>query len=304
MAILNILLGGKRVSARELAEELEVSERTVYRDVEALSEAGFPVYATAGRDGGFSLIEGFRMSGQLFSTGEVQHLISALDSLSGVCPDSELEQLKRKFTLLLSESSGRGVPCTGNRVYIEHTPSRREKEIIDLLDASITSSTVLSITYCDIQGRESVRDIECQALVYQWQSWFVYAWCRLRSSFRMFRVGRITALSQTRHVRQGPKVNTEERPWRHEWEGDVFSDLVFTTDRSARGRLVEFFSPDDIRETDDGRLVVRTRMPCGDWILSWLISIGGGLSVSEPADLRARLCAAAREIAEKNCVDR
>ncbi len=111
LAILNILLTGKRVSSTELAKKLEVSVRTVYRDVEALSEAGFPVYATMGRDGGFGLIEGFRMTGQMFSTGELQRIISALDGLSGICPETEIENLRRKFIILLSESGAKGIPC-------------------------------------------------------------------------------------------------------------------------------------------------------------------------------------------------
>lgn len=298
--MLNILLERKRVSARSLADELEVSERTVYRDAEALCAAGFPVYATTGRDGGFSLVDGFRLSGQLFSTGEIQRVLSALDGLSGVCPEAELARLRGKFSRLLDESTGKGVPCIGNRIFIEHTPSGRERAIIDLIDASISASSVLHITYLDAHGRESVRDIECHALVYQWQSWFVYSWCRLRSAFRCFRVGRICALRQTELARVSPPVDIAARPWRGEWEGDTFGYIAFTVDRSARGRLLEIFGPQEISERADGRILVRTRMPGGDWILSWLIGIGGGLSVIEPEDLRLRLCGAAREIAENN----
>jgi len=300
LALLTILLSGKRVSARWLSEELEVSERTVYRDVEALSEAGFPVYATTGRDGGFSLIDGFRMTGQLFSTGEIQRIISALDGLSGVCPQTELESLKRKFTLLLTESGAKGIPCPSNRVFIELTPSNREKSVIDLLDESISASSVIRMTYCDVNGTETTRDIEPAALLFFWQSWFLYAWCRLRGAFRCFRIARIEAIEQTGLVRTGPVADLAERPWRKEWEKEEFEDIAFVIGREARGRIAEYFDRDAITEQEDGSLLVRGHFPTGEWVLSWIMGLPGTVSIISPPALRERMRARAAEIVEKN----
>ena len=300
LALLTILLSGKRVSARWIAEELEVSERTVYRDVEALSEAGFPVYATTGRDGGFSLIDGFRMTGQLFSTGEIQRIISALDGLSGVCPQQELDCLKRKFTLLLKESGARGIPCPSNRVFIELTPSNREKSVIDLLDESISASSVLRIIYCDVSGAETTRDIEPAALLFFWQSWFLYAWCRLRGAFRCFRIARIQSVEQTSLERIGEVANLADHPWTKEWENEQFEDISFIIGREARGRIAEYFDKDAIVEQDDGSFLVRGHFPTGEWVLSWIMGLPGPVSVISPPSLRERVRARAAELAEKN----
>ena len=121
LSMLNLLIAEKKVSASELSRRLGVSVRTVYRDAEALCAAGFPLFATPGRDGGFELVEGFRMTGQTFSTGELRRVISALEGLSGICPEGELEALKRKFALLLTESGSRGVPCPEGSIFIRIT---------------------------------------------------------------------------------------------------------------------------------------------------------------------------------------
>lgn len=300
LALLTRLMSGKQLSSSTLAAELEVSVRTIYRDVDALSAAGFPVYATTGRDGGFRLIDGFHVTGQVFSTGEVQRILSALDGLLAVCPQAEVETLKGKFNLLLQESSRRHVPCPPKRVFIELTPSRREKEITDRLDSAIAAAKVVGISYVDVQGSASRREIEPVALVFYWQSWFVFAWCRLRKAFRLFRVARILDIEETYSLPEGPAPDLASRPWAIKWDSEPIEDIAFTAEATARGRLAEYFSPEAISETGDGKLLIRTRFPSGDWVLSWLMGLPGTISIEYPIHLRERLAARARELFESN----
>ncbi|MBN2811420.1 MAG: YafY family transcriptional regulator [Spirochaetales bacterium] len=300
LSILTILMSGKRISAAKLAKDLEVSARTVYRDVEALSLAGFPVYATTGRDGGFGLIEGFRMTGQIFATGEIQKIISALDGLSGICPASEVEALRRKFALLLEESNTRGVSCPENRIYIELTPSRREKKMTDALDESIGRRTALRMKYCDVEGKETIREIEPLALVFYWQSWFVYSWCRLRKAHRCFRIARICSLEAIESKREGPPIDLSERPWMKEWEGDQIEKIAFAADASTRGRIAEYFEEDSISVMEDGRLLVKAVFPTGDWVASWIMGLPGTVSILYPEHLKEKIRSRAAELADKN----
>jgi len=298
--MLNLLIAEKKVSASELSRRLGVSVRTVYRDAEALCAAGFPLFATPGRDGGFELVEGFRMTGQTFSTGELRRVISALEGLSGICPEGELEALKRKFALLLTESGSRGVPCPEGSIFIELTPSRREKRMSDEISRSIALSTVLRIRYCDAEGRESEREIESQALLFYWQSWFVYAWCRLRKDFRCFRVSRISGSEVTDLRREGPKADLASRPWTRQWEEEPLEELCFVADREARGRIAEYFDGESITENADGSVRVCALFPAGDWVVSWILGLPGAVEILSPVSLRERVRGAARAAAEKN----
>ncbi|ULQ58901.1 HTH domain-containing protein [Brucepastera parasyntrophica] len=137
LAIITLLLNKKKISARVLAERFSVSTRTIYRDIDALALAGIPVYALPGRDGGFELIDGFTLQRQTLETGEVQRIIEGLRSLLPAYADSEIEDIIEKFTLLLNESKKRGISCSENHVFIEHTPSPQEKETLDTIEKSI-----------------------------------------------------------------------------------------------------------------------------------------------------------------------
>lgn len=78
LAILLLLQSGGKLSAAELARQLEVSKRTIYRDIETLSAVGVPVYAEPGREGGFKLVEGYFMPPVAFSVGEATSLLIGL----------------------------------------------------------------------------------------------------------------------------------------------------------------------------------------------------------------------------------
>ena len=80
--LLYLLLERERIPASELAQTLEVSVRTIYRDVQALGEAGIPVYAERGRDGGIAILPTFRLNKSMLSAGEKQDMLSALQALA------------------------------------------------------------------------------------------------------------------------------------------------------------------------------------------------------------------------------
>ena len=89
--LLYLLLERERIPASELAQTLEVSVRTIYRDVQTLGEAGIPVYAERGRDGGIAILPTFRLNKSMLSAGEKQDMLSALQALAstGTATSSE-----------------------------------------------------------------------------------------------------------------------------------------------------------------------------------------------------------------------
>jgi len=286
LTILTLLLARKKVSASFLAKRLEVSVRTIYRDIDALASAGIPVFATNGRDGGFELVEGFRMDGQVLETGDIQHIIEGLNGLSGVYSGPALDSVTEKFRLLLARSGKHGIPCPENRIFIELTPSRREKRIVDLINESIKNDSILSIHYNGVNSAGTDREIEPLALVFVWQSWFTWAWCRLRNDFRIFRVSRITNATEIRKPRMAPPVNLSERPWMREWESDQCERISFTADKTALGRILENFDEENISEREDGSLLVSADFPVDEWVVSWIMGLPGKTTILEPERLK------------------
>lgn len=300
LAILTILLNRKKMSASALARDLEVSIRTIYRDVEALSEAGIPVYATPGRDGGFELVEGFTMDTQLLETGDINRILAGLQGLSAVYPGSEMTGIIEKFSLILKRSGEKGIPCPENHVFIELTPSRREKKTLEMIEETITKKGVLDIRYADANGSETDRAIEPAALVFVWQSWYAWAYCTLRSDFRIFKVSRILEAARSSKGRTGPEANLSDRPWQKNWDGASLEKIVLEADRVARTRLADFFDSDGISETGDGRLRVTAFLPVEEWVVSFIMGLPGSIDIHEPESLREAIAGRAGDLAARN----
>lgn len=286
LAILTLLLNRKKVSAAFLAHHFEVSQRTIYRDVDALAEAGIPVFATTGRAGGFELVEGFTLGAQILETGEVQQILAGLNSLSAVIAGPAFEAIKEKFSLILKDSGTKGIRCPQNHIFIELTPSLREKKTLELIEREIETAGVLQIDYGDGNGIVTKRMCEPLALVFIWQSWYVYAYCRLRSDFRMFKVSRILDATTADTKRISPPCNIEERPWMREWESKPFEQLAFTAESVALAQLREFFDDECIENNNDGRLTIHAFLPVDEWVTSFLMRLPGNIVILEPESMK------------------
>src|SRR4051812_37129609 len=110
LALLLLLRSGKTLAAPELARRLEVSTRTIYRDMETLSGVGVPVYAEAGREGGFRLVEGYFLPPIAFTTGEVTSLLTGLALLERLRARpfaAELETAAQKLLAVVPDSLGK-----------------------------------------------------------------------------------------------------------------------------------------------------------------------------------------------------
>lgn len=103
ISLLMLLQARGRMTARELAEELEVSERTIYRDIDALSAAGIPVYGEAGREGGYALLDPYRTSLTGLTEGEVRALfmLSIPAAMADLGVSRELKQALLKLSAAL-----------------------------------------------------------------------------------------------------------------------------------------------------------------------------------------------------------
>lgn len=103
--IIYILLGRKIVTAKELAERFEVSQRTIYRDIEILSTTGIPVYMTKGKGGGISILPEFILNKAVLTEEEKSEILSSIKAVNAISfNDSEPEKVIRKLNNILGEN--------------------------------------------------------------------------------------------------------------------------------------------------------------------------------------------------------
>ncbi len=280
IGILSFLLQEEKTTAPELAERFEVSRRTINRDIEDLCKAGIPIRTAQGTGGGISIMDGYRMDRTILTSKDMQMILAGLRSLDSVSGSRYYGQLMEKIQ-------------TGSSKFI----SGRDSMLIDLsswykgflapkievIQSAIENRHLIQFKYYAPSG-ESYRTIEPYYLVFQWSSWYVWAWCLDREDYRLFKLNR---MDQVAEAEQGfvcrdvpmPELSNEKI-----FPGGIKVKALFTPD--MKWRLVEEFGPHCFAETDDGRLLFTADYTDMENLVTWLMTFGAKAEVLEPAEAR------------------
>jgi predicted DNA-binding transcriptional regulator YafY len=298
LAITMLIADGRLHTAGELSNRFEVSERTIYRDMEALCEAGIPVVALAGKEGGYRVSEGWSVDRSVLTPDELPSIVAALGGIETIGGARTSEALG-KLRALLKAPAARS---KRQWIYLELAPGKRENAYIPLLRRAIEERRVVRISYCTVDGVVTERRIEPLAVVYTWNAWFLYAWCRLRSGYRLFKLVRIADLRLSLEGFKDRGASLDDAPWRKNWPEEPFYPLVLRFSASAAPRADEYFGPDSVEVLDDGGRLVRANFPENDWTIGLLMGFGPGLEVVSPERVRLLLAERAAAIARLNAV--
>lgn len=288
VAIVVILLNRGTVTAKELAERFEVSTRTIYRDIEALAEAGIPVYATQGNSGGISLMEGYLLNRTLVTDSEQESMLFALKTLQAV-NYPEVDLILDKLGGIFHNSAA------ADWVAVEFSPwvkGKDEEEKFNTIRRAILADTVLKFQYVNAQGHRSSRTVEPVKLYFKGVAWYLWAWCRARDCFRSFRLTRIRDLTPTpetftRRILPHPIASGgKKRP-------SVQLKLKFQP--RAAHRVYDDFDDAAVIRKPDGTMEVEVSFPEDQWVYGYLLSYGPDLEVVKPNHIRGILRAKLEE---------
>ncbi|POF32327.1 helix-turn-helix transcriptional regulator [Roseibium marinum] len=195
--IVQYLRGGRLVRARQLSQWLEVSERTVYRDIADLQASGVPIEGAAGV--GYIMRDGYDLPPLMFTRDEVVALLAGarlIRAWGGAAMARAAEEAMIKIDAVLPER----MRVRHNEVEIHAVASEMTHQVrayIDFLEAAADARKRLSIAYCDGKGDASSRVVRPLGLWFWGKVWTLVAWCELRQDFRMFRLDRISEIRET-----------------------------------------------------------------------------------------------------------
>ena len=282
IGILTVLLQNKKVTAPELAERFEVSRRTILRDIDALSMAGIPIFATRGGDGGIAIMDGYKINHSVLTTDELHSLIAALKGLDSVSKQSNLENLMGKLT------QGKAVVSLADSIVIDLSSFYKDSlsEKIALIKQAISESRVITFDYYYEKGYTR-REIESYCIEFRWKTWYLLGWCRERKDFRRFKLHRLWELALTNEQFSVRAIPDEIRN-----ASDVFSDkdkqynIQIRFDKSVRFRLIEEYGLNCYEENEDG-LLLSLDYTKKDYIFGWVLSFGDKAEVISPLETRA-----------------
>ena len=193
--ILQFLRGGRLVTAAQLAERLEVTPRTIYRDIAHLIGSGVPIDGEAGV--GYLMREGYDLPPLMFSHDEIVALVSAarlLQAWGGTKMAAAAEEALVKIDAVLPEE----VRVRSGQVNVHAFPDRlmgqQWREYLDQIEDASERDIRLQMTYVDQVGNPTRRVVRPLGAWFWGKVWTAICWCELREDFRMFRLDRIDGL--------------------------------------------------------------------------------------------------------------
>lgn len=277
--MLYVLLENERVSAASLAKRLEVSVRTVYRDAQTLSEAGIPVYAEHGRNGGLLILPTFKLSKALLNEQERQMILASLHAMAQAGADEEAAL--RKLTAFF----GVGTP---DWVQIDLSDWGATDTLLPIIKAAILEKHMLEFDYYGEYGEKRSRRACPMKLWFKAHAWYLLAFCLERQALRVFKLTRI------KHAQIVPGTFPENLP-ACEWPNAVSpSDtpiIAFTLhiDRSMAFRVYDDFDEEQITTLKDGSFLEKASFPQGGWVLSFILGYGTHAQIVEPLSLKKEI---------------
>ena len=287
--IVYYLLDKGQATAPELAEKFEVSVRTIYRDIDALSSAGIPVYAEAGRNGGIHLMNDFVLDQAVLSKEEKQEILTALQGIH-ILQNSDSSRILQKLSAIFHLNSHNWLEVDFSR----WGSSEFDNKKFDLLKFAVIHCKNVKIRYAGSYERISERIIQPYKLVYKSYAWYLKAFCTEKQALRTFKLNRILDLEilqesfQYRNFPEPAEVSVEE-----------YSLVTLRFPEEMAYRVYDEFDPAQIQKQADGTLIVSAKMPEDAWLTGFLLSFAAQVDVLSPAHLKEEIAKQAKQIYEK-----
>jgi len=306
LSILMTLQARKQRTAEQLAEELEVSVRTIHRDVDELSAAGVPIYAERGRQGGFRLLDGYQTRLTGLDADEASALMlsgigTALDDLG---LKDALTQTERKLLAALPEPTRAKAASVADRFHLDPLSWYRQKELtpfVTEIAKAIWADQRITITYDGWKGRVQ-RDLDPIAIVLKAGVWYLIGRKRTMRVYRIANVKELTLIGERFDRPKDFDVGAFWSDWRQKFEARIRSDraVIRVTPRGMRLLTNMGLSPTHISavkdqpDASDIELAVEEETSA----VREILSLGAEAEVIKPATLRKAVQSEASRISK------
>ncbi|GIW33110.1 YafY family protein [Meiothermus sp.] len=296
VSILLLLQTRGQATTSELAKRLEVSPRTIYRDMEALTAAGVPVYAERGSKGGWGLLEGYRTN----LTGLSQPEIMALFALKPAQLLRDLglgkagEQALIKLLAALPFTQRQGAEYARQRILVDIQRYQEQVPLLPVLQEAVWQDRKLRLVYEPMQGKPAERTVDPLGLVVKGSVWYLVA--SRQGELRSYRVSRILEARLLDEPSSRPADFDLETYWRKaraEYRAQIPSyrvkvrileKVLARTNPASHWGQLEHSVP-----MGDGWLLAQLCFEYPEQALGWVLGAGAAVEALEPLEFRRQV---------------
>ncbi|WP_168121772.1 YafY family protein [Paenibacillus sp. HB172176] len=308
LSILWLLRSGRRMTAKQLANELEIHIRTVYRYIDSLCASGVPIIADSGPNGGYRILDRFTESPLMFDMDEQKALAhaSTFAHEAGYPFKDELNRAINKLKRYTNEEQLDRIERHMEGISIINPPiEEMQRNWLRILEDAAAGGRAVEIVY-DNGKREtpSIREIDPYGIVHWKGSWYVVGYCNLRKAIRSFRVDRISRIA--------PRDRYFERPSEFSAKDFLLLNLLPSASHSESLLTVKIrgyeqaldllcqhwlFSHTLVERKEGQALFKLSLSSLESYVPYFLLPYGKSLVILEPDMLIERLVEVSRDIA-------
>ena len=270
--IVYILMQKRKTTAKELADRFEVSTRTIYRDIETLSTANIPIYASKGKDGGIGLLDEYVLNKTILSEEEQNQILFALQGMKKVKGQDEKDILE-KLSILFNKKINDWIKIDFSNW------GNIQEERFDIIKSAILNKQLVQFIYYNSNGEENNRIVEPLQIWFKDKSWYLISYCKLKEDYRIFKIARIKEIKilEEHFERELPK---EEEKEKHNFK---MIELELEINKAMTYRVYDEFESKEITKKEDGNFIIKVKYPENEWIYGYILSFGEYAKILNPA---------------------
>lgn len=193
-------------TAQQLADEFEVTPRTIKRDLAALEAGGLPIWGRSGPGGGYGLAGSSSLPPVNFTAAQALALNAAVAVTTQAPFSASARAATRKVLDVLDPVARRRASDLSDRVWVDVGPSA-PRRVMSALEQALLDQVTVNLGYTDAKGRSTQREVEPMIFALTGGRWLLVAWCRLRDDIRWFDLSRVRTAAATRRPCTGHHVS-------------------------------------------------------------------------------------------------
>lgn len=277
ISIIMILLKKDIVSAKEFAQLFQVSKRTILRDMETLSLSNIPIYSINGVNGGYRIMDEYKVDKRLLSNSDLENILIALSGLEQILISKEVEMTMKKIEAMVSELSLK------SSIQLSFYDWKGRSEIGQTLDKcqeSIVTQRLVSFDYIDKNGLQTNRLVEPYQLHFSEMSWYLRGFCLHRLKYRTFKLSRIDNLSMNEKTFIPRDYLLEQEDEAHYQPEMVTIKALISP--SIKDQFIERYGRESIENYSPEFFLATINVPQNSTGFQFLASFGTNLKLVEP----------------------
>lgn len=290
------LLNHKRVTTQTLASRFEVSTRTVIRDINTLSLAGIPIVTIYGSEGGYEILDAFKLERQLANKKDYSYIITALQGLQSAFDSRELNDTLEKMQVISPDCNMEMILDFGA---VNENRSINEK--LMLLQQTVNRRKKVIFSYTNAVNEYKEHEVEPVATMYKWYSWYLLCYYPKYDDYRIFKLVRMEAIVITeQNNSKVHNIGEAKRKWEQSEQKQNSIQVKLLCKSIIKAKCEEYLNGMIIEEFPNGDFIYEFHVPENEhfWY-GTILAFSHHIKVLEPTSLIERIKLSCKKILEQ-----